>query len=149
MLAKTRTAIQIFAAAFGTAVLPAIGAILGVVAGPGEIDGRPDNAPYRAAIMILVLTPVFLVFSIAYWAIILRACLSVRSVLLANVAMSVFVGFYFAFGGLLKFGFQDAFISFWIFGVASMGALSCGTLFWWLVRYLTSGSNVLAAQSRR
>lgn len=146
-VAKTFTLIEIFAAAVGTVVIPVIGAVLGVAEGPGEIAGRPDNAPYRAAIMMLVLTPVLLVFASAYWAVVLRAGLSVRSVLLANVAMSACVAFSFTLGGWVKFGFQDAVISFWMFGAASMTTLGCGTLFWSLVRRLTSGSNHPAVRS--
>ena len=145
--------IVLLAAGMGTALIPVLAAIAGILNGPGWIGDRPDNAPYRAAWGLLFLSPLFLVMSIGYWAIVLRIAkayekLWLRSVLFAHVASSMCILVYFAGASYRKFGVVDVILSLTVFGL-SMVCLGCGTLACKLVLHMILRSDRQVTSTER
>lgn len=102
-----------------------------------DILGRSDDAPSRAAGVVIRISPVLaLVLGIIVAAI--AASLrylrlySLKTLLGCTTALSLVVGVYFAVSGYLAFGLRDAFISLATFWILCSGCLALGGLTWWL-----------------
>jgi hypothetical protein len=126
-------------AAMGTIIVPIIGILFVYSGGPSiDADGTPDNAPYRAAVFLLFLAPLIFLIVFGAWystAKILASqnSLSIRSLLLACVAVSIITGSIFAADGYRIFGLRDGMISFLSFFLFTFVSLGLGTLAWWFI----------------
>jgi hypothetical protein len=99
--------------------------------------GRIDNAPYRAALVLLVLTP-FSVVMFGLLFLVTSAVLrrlhrySFHTLVIASVIVAVCIGAYAAAKSLSVFGpTKDAGITFGMFGVSSFICLLLGSIAWW------------------
>jgi len=131
-----RAVLQAAAAAAATLLVPMAGT-LSVLNEPTQQlpDGSWDDAPWRAAMVFLMLSPIALLALTA-----LFACLATITrgmlprLLAANLALSTLAATFFAIDGYLLFGLRDGMISFVMFGGSSFLGLSLGSIVWWLLR---------------
>jgi hypothetical protein len=129
-----------FAAGVASLVLPVALDIIVFFEGPGiDAAGRPDNDPYRAAAVLLMLTPAFLVlatgyFVLATWALRHLDRLSRATLLALSAAVALAIALFFAERGFQSFGVRDAAISFFLFGSFSFCSLAVGSVVLWRLR---------------
>ena len=131
------TAVVRSMAAGGAAwVVPAVMSMSVFLSGPGvDSSGSPDNAPYRAAAFLLILSPIFIGLLSAYFfavAYVLRrlGIMSLLSLVSVNLVLSLVIGWEFYGQGMVVGGAEDALFSFITFGLGAFICLGLGSVFW-------------------
>ena len=136
---------RFFLASSGAALVTMIGPLaIGLFVffgGPStNADGTPDNAPYRAAGILLLFTPLIFCLILALWYSITRVLNSFRSlsktsIIVCCLIVSLIIGIIFAAGGYKSFGPKDAAISFSVFAGSTFVCLFLGFLTWWSIAF--------------
>ena len=138
-----RLVLQCLVAALAALAVPLADAlwIRSGLAGPPLVnpDGSIDNAPERAAMFFLMLSPVFLVILFAFFAVstsVLRyfARLSLGRLYLLDLSVALAVAIYTASRSYVTLGARDAAFTFEMFGLVSFVCLALGSTAWWLLR---------------
>lgn len=126
-------------AAFVTILVPSIIELYGFLERPSVLsDGTPDNAPHRAALILLFSTPIIFTLLVIGWYSITRIfffcnILSKSSLIISCAVGSSILGSIFAIEGYKSFGMKDALISFAMFAIPTFLFLSIGSLVWCFV----------------
>jgi hypothetical protein len=138
-----RSVLQCLAAAFASLAVP-VAEALGIRSGSSgpplvSPNGSIDDAPERAAMVFLILSPALLGFLVIFFAAsaaILRhrGKLSLGRLYLLNFAVAVAVATSFAHDSYGTFGARDAAISFGLFGLLTFMSFALGSTAWWLLR---------------
>jgi hypothetical protein len=138
-----RFALQCVAAAFVSLAIPLANSlwIRSSLSGPPLVnaDGSIDDAPERAAMVFLILSPLFLAFLSVYFAgstALLRRLghLSLVPLYLFDLLVALAAATYFARDRYGDFGARDAALSLAVFGVLGFLSLALGSTAWWLLR---------------
>ena len=98
-------------------------------------SGEPDNAPFRAAAILLMLSPALLALVTVYflsvtWVLGRFDAISLRSMLIAASIPSIVHGAVFYRQGLAIGGQSDALQSFFYFALPIFASLSFGSVLW-------------------
>jgi hypothetical protein len=128
-------------AALVTMITPLAVGFFVFLGGPSpDADGTPDDAPYRAAGFLLLLTPLIFGLLLALWYSITRVLhslgsLSKASIIVSCILISLTIGIVFAVAGYKAFGPKDAAISFSVFSGSTFVCLCLGFLTWWPIAF--------------
>jgi hypothetical protein len=143
-----RFVLQSLAAALASLAVP-IGEALWIRFGaPGpplmNADGSIDDAPERAAMLLLFLSPVGLAALAVFFAgstAVLRSLgvLSLGRLYLLSVAAALVVAGLFAYREYTSFGVRDAAIAFGSLGLTTFISLALGSTAWWVLRARAPG----------